>query len=137
MGSQLQVVFLLLPLLQGVLPNFLPPASRRKLSEITLRIQQLNSGAQVPCNDTRVAQVPFRDPKVSEQELLCQAARVLTEVTGCRRTYEPLVTNLQSLQGRRSCSLPQDTQIFLRNFLPGLGNFTQGLYRRLATSPVP
>ncbi|XP_010171469.1 interleukin-4, partial [Antrostomus carolinensis] len=30
------------------------------------------------------------------------------------------------------CSLSNENEIYLRNFLPELGNFTQGMYRRLA-----
>ncbi|KAM4653028.1 uncharacterized protein AAGF69_010925 isoform 2-T2 [Amazona ochrocephala] len=83
-----------------------PPMStspKLKLSEITHRIQQLNSGVQVPCNDTRVAQVAFTDRKLSEQELLCQAATALTSITRCRKDYEPLIINLQSLHGDTFC----------------------------------
>uniref|UniRef100_A0A672TWJ7 Interleukin-4 n=1 Tax=Strigops habroptila TaxID=2489341 RepID=A0A672TWJ7_STRHB len=108
-----------------------------KLSEITHCIQQLNSGVQVPCNDTRVAQVAFTDRKLSEQELLCQAAAALTSITQCRKDYEPLIINLQSLHGDTSCSLSDENEIYLRNFLPELGNFTQGVYRRLATLATP
>ncbi|KAM6408480.1 uncharacterized protein O9250_007768 [Rhynochetos jubatus] len=157
---------------------------RLKLSEITHRIQQLNSGVQVPCNDTRVAQVAFTDRKLSEQELLCQAATALTKVTKCKKDYEPFIVNLQSLHGKKhgphslglptgllepvfishgaslcgkrgivparsghpgpwgghttghsqNCSLSHENEIYLRNFLPELGNFTQGMYRRLAAS---
>ncbi|KAM6299767.1 uncharacterized protein AAHN32_007257 [Aegotheles albertisi] len=104
---------------------------RQKLSEITHHIQKLNSGVQVPCNDTRVAQVTFMDQKLSEQERLCQAATALLRVTRCRKDYEPLITNLQSLHGHTSCSLSNDSEIYLRHFLPELGNFTQGMYRHL------
>ncbi|KAM6116183.1 uncharacterized protein FYW35_006813 [Pterocles gutturalis] len=129
----LKAALALLSLLQLVSSKPLVTTSpRHKLSEITHRIQQLNSGAQVPCNDTRVAQVPFTDHKLSEQELLCQAATALARVTRCRKDYEPFVTNLQSLHGPTSCSLSNENEIYLRNFLPELGNFTQGLYRRLA-----
>ncbi|KFV05705.1 hypothetical protein N339_08462 [Pterocles gutturalis] len=117
----LKAALALLSLLQLVSSKPLVTTSpRHKLSEITHRIQQLNSGAQVPCNDTRVAQVPFTDHKLSEQELLCQAATALARVTRCRKDYEPF------------CSLSNENEIYLRNFLPELGNFTQGLYRRLA-----
>ncbi|KAM6251634.1 uncharacterized protein LJ264_009384 [Porphyrio hochstetteri] len=122
----------LLQLISGRPPMTTSP--KLKLSEITHRIQQLNSGVQVPCNDTRVAQVVFTDRKLSEQELLCQAATALTKVTRCRKDYEPFIINLQSLHGKTNCSLSNENEIYLRNFLPELGNFTQGMYRRLAKS---
>ncbi|XP_015731030.1 interleukin-4 isoform X1 [Coturnix japonica] len=109
-------------------------SSQLKLSDITQGIQQLNKGAQVPCNDTRVAQVAFKDRKLSEHELLCQAATVLAKVTRCKKDYEPLITNLQSLHGMTSCSLNTDNEIYLRNFLPALGNYTQALYRRISAT---
>lgn len=34
----------------------------------------------------------------------------------------------------QGCSLSTDNEIYLRNFLPELGNFTQALYRRLSTT---
>uniref|UniRef100_A0A8C9LCV3 Interleukin-4 n=1 Tax=Pavo cristatus TaxID=9049 RepID=A0A8C9LCV3_PAVCR len=103
----------------------------QNLSDIIHRIQQLNRRAQVPCNDTRVAQVAFMDRKLPEQELLCQAATVLAKVTRCKKDYEPLITSLQSLHNKMSCSLSTDNEIYLRNFLPALGNFTQALYQRI------
>ncbi|KFV14880.1 hypothetical protein N340_06584 [Tauraco erythrolophus] len=134
----LKAAFTLLSLLELILSKPLMTISspKLKLSEITHRIHQLNSGVQVPCNDTRVAQVAFMDRKLPEQELLCQAAAALTKVTRCRKDYEPLIINLQSLHDEMSCSLSNDNEIYLRNFLPELGNFTQGLYRRLAASPA-
>ncbi|NXJ05683.1 hypothetical protein ASZ78_000511 [Callipepla squamata] len=114
--------------------SLLTTLSPLKLSDITHSIQQFNRGAQVPCNDTRVAQVVFTDRKLSEYELLCQAARVLAKVTHCKKDYEPLITNLQSLHRKESCSLSTDNEIYLRNFLPALGNFTQALYRRISAT---
>ncbi|XP_015731031.1 uncharacterized protein LOC107320070 isoform X2 [Coturnix japonica] len=92
-------------------------SSQLKLSDITQGIQQLNKGAQL-----------------SEHELLCQAATVLAKVTRCKKDYEPLITNLQSLHGMTSCSLNTDNEIYLRNFLPALGNYTQALYRRISAT---
>uniref|UniRef100_A0A8C9FPQ1 Interleukin-4 n=1 Tax=Pavo cristatus TaxID=9049 RepID=A0A8C9FPQ1_PAVCR len=86
----------------------------QNLSDIIHRIQQLNRRAQLP-----------------EQELLCQAATVLAKVTRCKKDYEPLITSLQSLHNKMSCSLSTDNEIYLRNFLPALGNFTQALYQRI------
>ncbi|KAM9289507.1 uncharacterized protein RDI95_005066 [Morus bassanus] len=130
----LKAAFALLSLVELISSRSLTTTSPgRKLSEITLLIQQLNSGVQVPCNDTRVAQVAFTDRKLSEQELLCQAATVLMKVTRCKKDYEPFIINLQSLHGNTNCSLRNENEIYLRNFLPELGNFTQGMYRRLAT----
>ncbi|KGL86966.1 hypothetical protein N301_09245 [Charadrius vociferus] len=135
MLPSLKAAFALLSLLELISSRPLTTTSpKRKLSEITHRIQQLNSGVQVPCNDTRVAQVAFTDRKLSEQELLCQAATALTKVTRCKKDYEPFIVNLQSLHGKMNCSLSNENEIYLRNFLPELGNFTQGMYRRLATS---
>ncbi|KAM9226582.1 uncharacterized protein RG961_007014 [Leptosomus discolor] len=131
----LKAAFALFSLLQLIYSRPLTTTSPRlKLSEITHRIQQLNSGVQVPCNDTRVAQVAFTDRKLSEQELLCQAATALMKVTKCKKDYEPFIINLQSLHHKTTCSLSNENEIYLRNFLPELGNFTQGMYRRLATS---
>ncbi|PKU36972.1 interleukin 13 [Limosa lapponica baueri] len=131
----LKAALALLFLLQLVISRpTMTTSPKLKLSEITHRIQQLHSGVQVPCNDTRVAQVSFTDRKLSEQELLCQAATALTKVTRCKKDYEPFIINLQSLHGKRNCSLSNENEIYLRNFLPELGNFTQGMYRRLAKS---
>nr|XP_009677675.1 PREDICTED: uncharacterized protein LOC104147029 [Struthio camelus australis] len=98
-----------------------PPATtspKLKLSEITQRIQQFSSGAQIPCNDTRVAQVVFTDRKRSEQELLCQAAKALLRVTKCKKDYEPFIANLQSLHGRtRWLVMPAETIAFISNSL--------------------
>uniref|UniRef100_A0A8B9VIP3 Interleukin-4 n=1 Tax=Anas zonorhyncha TaxID=75864 RepID=A0A8B9VIP3_9AVES len=76
--------------------------------------------------------VPLR--QLSEHDLLCQAATALAKVTRCKNDYEPLIINLKSLHGKAGCSLSTDNEIYLRNFLPELGNFTQALYRRLATT---
>ncbi|KAM3664577.1 uncharacterized protein VK521_008938 [Ammospiza maritima maritima] len=103
---------------------------QQALKEITTRIQAFNSEAQVPCNDTRVAQVPFTDPKLPEQELLCQAQVALSKVTMCKKTYEPLISNLKLLHGKKKCNVSDDNEIYLRHFLPALGNFTQGMFRR-------
>uniref|UniRef100_A0A8C0BI15 Interleukin-4 n=1 Tax=Buteo japonicus TaxID=224669 RepID=A0A8C0BI15_9AVES len=110
-------------------------ASQRKLSEITKLVHNLQSRVQVPCNDSRVAQVTFTDRKLSEEELLCQAAMALMKVTRCKTDYEPFILNLQSLHGKMKCSLSNDNEIYLRHFLPELGNFTQGMYRRRGVSP--
>ncbi|KAM7101304.1 uncharacterized protein J5F26_008843 [Ciconia maguari] len=135
MLPSLKAAFALLSLLQLISSRPLMTTSPKvKLSEITKLIKQLNSGVQVPCNDSRVAQVAFTDRKLSEQELLCQAATALTKVTRCKNNYEPFIVNLQSLHGNTNCSLSNDNEIYLRNFLPALGNFTQGIYRRLAMS---
>eukprot|EP00075_Anas_platyrhynchos_P005560 XP_012959476.2 uncharacterized protein LOC106018562 [Anas platyrhynchos] len=138
MFSPLKAAFALLYLAELIssrpLTTTSSTASRLKLSEITHRIQQLNTGVQVPCNDTRVAQVAFTDRKLSEHDLLCQAATALAKVTRCKNDYEPLIINLKSLHGKAGCSLSTDNEIYLRNFLPELGNFTQALYRRLATT---
>ncbi|CAM9485199.1 unnamed protein product [Bubo scandiacus] len=133
MLPSLKAALALLSLLQLISSRPLTTTSPKlKLSEITHRIQQLNSGVQVPCNDTRVAQVAFTDRKLSEQELLCQAATALTKVKKCKKDYEPFIVNLKSLHGQTTCSLSNENEIYLRNFLPELGNFTQGMYRRLA-----
>ncbi|NP_001007086.1 interleukin-13 isoform 1 precursor [Gallus gallus] len=108
--------------------------SKLKLSDITQGIQKLNRGVQVPCNDTRVAQVAFKDRKLSEQELLCQAATVLDNMTDCKKDYEPLITSLKSLHGMTNCPPSTDNEIYLRNFLPALGNYTQALYRRISAT---
>uniref|UniRef100_A0A663MPP3 Interleukin-4 n=1 Tax=Athene cunicularia TaxID=194338 RepID=A0A663MPP3_ATHCN len=133
MLPSLKAALALLSLLQLISSRPLTTTSPKlKLSEITHRIQQLNSGVQVPCNDTRVAQVTFTDRKLTEQELLCQAATALAKVEKCKKDYQPFIINLQSLHGQRNCSLSNENEIYLRNFLPELGNFTQGMYRRLA-----
>uniref|UniRef100_A0A8C3JXX4 Interleukin-4 n=1 Tax=Calidris pygmaea TaxID=425635 RepID=A0A8C3JXX4_9CHAR len=112
----LKAALALLSLLQLVISRpTMTTSPKLKLSEITHRIQQLHSGVQL-----------------SEQELLCQAATALTKVTRCKKDYEPFIINLQSLHGKRNCSLSNENEIYLRNFLPELGNFTQGMYRRLA-----
>uniref|UniRef100_A0A8C4UV06 B-cell stimulatory factor 1 n=1 Tax=Falco tinnunculus TaxID=100819 RepID=A0A8C4UV06_FALTI len=114
----LKAAFMLLSLLELISSTpLMTTLPKVKLSEITHRIQQLNSGVQL-----------------SEQELLCQAAMALMKVTRCRKDYEPFIINLQSLHGKTNCSLSNENEIYLRNFLPKLGNFTQGMYRRLATS---
>ncbi|XP_031453794.1 interleukin-4-like [Phasianus colchicus] len=135
MHRTLKAALALLCLAELIASTPLPTSSSNlKLSDITRRIQQLNRGAQVPCNDTRVAQVAFTDRKLLEQELLCQAATALAKVTRCKKDYEPLITSLQSLHGQTSCSLSTDNEIYLRNFLPALGNFTQALYRRTSAT---
>uniref|UniRef100_A0A8C6YS35 Lymphocyte stimulatory factor 1 n=1 Tax=Nothoprocta perdicaria TaxID=30464 RepID=A0A8C6YS35_NOTPE len=108
-----------------------PPAATaplKTLSEITQLVQQFNARPQIPCNDSRVAQLVFTDRKLSEQELLCQASTALSKVTKCKTDYKPLITNLQSLHSKTVSG----GEIYLRNLLPELGNFTQGMYRRLA-----
>uniref|UniRef100_A0A8B9SMD6 Interleukin 4 n=1 Tax=Anas platyrhynchos TaxID=8839 RepID=A0A8B9SMD6_ANAPL len=104
MFSPLKAAFALLYLAELIssrpLTTTSSTASRLKLSEITHRIQQLNTGVQVPCNDTRVAQVAFTDRKLSEHDLLCQAATALAKVTRCKNDYEPLIINLKSLHGK-------------------------------------
>ncbi|XP_042737727.1 interleukin-4-like [Lagopus leucura] len=136
MHRTLKAALALLCLAELIASTPLPMSSspKLKLSDITRGIQQLNRGEQVPCNDTRVAQVAFTDRKLLEQELLCQAATVLAKVTRCKKDYEPLITNLQSLHGQTNCSLSTDNEIYLRNFLPALGNFTQALYRRISAT---
>ncbi|KFQ27535.1 hypothetical protein N332_09736 [Mesitornis unicolor] len=135
MLPSLKAALVLLSLLQLTSCRPLVTTSAKvKLSEITYHIHQFNSGVQVPCNDTRVAQVPFTDQTLSEQERLCQAAMALIKVTRCRKDYEPLIINLQSLHGKKNCSLSNENELYLRNFLPELGNFTQGMYRRLPTA---
>ncbi|XP_021265802.1 interleukin-4-like [Numida meleagris] len=109
-----------------------PP--KRNLSEIIQKIQRFNQGEQIPCNDTRVAEVAFSDPKLSKHELLCQAATVLSKVTRCKENYDPIIDNLQSLHDKKSCSLSTDNEIYLRNFLPALGNYTQNLFRQIPTT---
>ncbi|XP_061858988.1 uncharacterized protein LOC104559457 [Colius striatus] len=117
MFPSLKAAFALLSLLELACPvPLVTTPAKLKLSEITHRIQQLNSGVQL-----------------SEQELLCQAAMALTKITRCKKDYEPLIINLQKLHSKRNCSLSNENEIYLRNFLPELGNFTQGMYRRLAT----
>uniref|UniRef100_A0A8C3CDB4 Lymphocyte stimulatory factor 1 n=1 Tax=Cairina moschata TaxID=8855 RepID=A0A8C3CDB4_CAIMO len=121
MFSPLKAAFALLYLAELIssrpLTTTSSTASRLKLSEITHRIQQLNTGVQL-----------------SEHDLLCQAATALAKVTRCKNDYEPLIINLKSLHGKAGCSLSTDNEIYLRNFLPELGNFTQALYRRLSTT---
>uniref|UniRef100_H0YT15 Interleukin-4 n=1 Tax=Taeniopygia guttata TaxID=59729 RepID=H0YT15_TAEGU len=129
MLPSLKTAFTLLSLIQLVSSRPVAPSPQQILKEIILLIQQLNSGVQVPCNDTRVAQVAFTD-----QELLCQADVALTKVTRCRETYEPLIINLKRLHGKKNCFLSDENEIYLRHFLPALGNFTQGLYRRRGSS---
>ncbi|KFO70027.1 hypothetical protein N303_10909 [Cuculus canorus] len=131
MLPSLKAAFALLSLLELVSSR--PPTAtspKVKLSEITQHIQQLSSRVQVPCNDTRVPQVTFTDQK-PDQELLCQATTALSKVTRCKKDYELLIINLKSLHSITSCSLSNENEIYLRNFLPELGNFTQGMYRRL------
>uniref|UniRef100_A0A8D2MQA6 Interleukin-4 n=1 Tax=Zonotrichia albicollis TaxID=44394 RepID=A0A8D2MQA6_ZONAL len=110
----LKAAFALLSLLQLV--SGTPVTSshpQQALKEITTRIQAFNSEAQLP-----------------EQELLCQAQVALTKVTMCKKIYEPLISNLKFLHGKRNCNLSDDNEIYLRHFLPALGNFTQGMFRR-------
>ncbi|OWK60304.1 hypothetical protein RLOC_00008001 [Lonchura striata] len=134
MLPSLKTAFTLLSLIQLVSSRPVALSPQQILKEVILLIQQLNSGVQVPCNDTRVAQVAFTDQEVPDQELLCQADVALTKVTRCREIYEPLVLNLKRLHGRKSCFLSDENEIYLRHFLPALGNFTQGLYRRRGPS---
>uniref|UniRef100_U3KG92 Interleukin-4 n=1 Tax=Ficedula albicollis TaxID=59894 RepID=U3KG92_FICAL len=129
MLPSLRTAFALLSLLQLISSRPVTPPPQQILKEIILLIQQLHSGGQVPCNDTRVAQVAFTDRQLPEQELLCQAEMALAKVTKCKKSYEPLITNLKSLHGKKDCLLSDDNEIYLRHFLPALGNFTQGLYR--------
>uniref|UniRef100_A0A669PY83 Interleukin-4 n=1 Tax=Phasianus colchicus TaxID=9054 RepID=A0A669PY83_PHACC len=118
MHRTLKAALALLCLAELIASTPLPTSSSNlKLSDITRRIQQLNRGAQL-----------------LEQELLCQAATALAKVTRCKKDYEPLITSLQSLHGQTSCSLSTDNEIYLRNFLPALGNFTQALYRRTSAT---
>uniref|UniRef100_A0A8C0UU87 Interleukin-4 n=1 Tax=Cyanistes caeruleus TaxID=156563 RepID=A0A8C0UU87_CYACU len=129
MLPSLKTAFTLLSLIQLISSRAVTPSPQQTLKEVILLIQQLNSGAQVPCNDTRVAQVAFTDRKLPDQELLCQADMALTRVTSCKETYEPLITNLKRLHGKKKCFLRDENEIYLRHFLPALGNFTQGMYR--------
>ncbi|CAM4588321.1 unnamed protein product [Lepidochelys olivacea] len=101
------------------------------MKEMVKRITNLSSGAQIPCNNTRVMRVKFTDPKVPESEKLCQALEALKSVTKCKDYYEPILSNLLSLHERNNCSLENGDEIYLRNFLPQLGNYTQGLIRNL------
>ncbi|KAM4892850.1 uncharacterized protein FYW23_008942 [Sylvia borin] len=119
-------------MLQLVSSRAVNPSSQQIRKEVILLIQQRFSGAQVPCNDTRVPQVAFKDQKMKEEELLCQADLALTKVTRCKESYEPLITNLKRLHGKKSCTLSDENEIYLRHFLPELGNFTQAMYRRQA-----
>uniref|UniRef100_A0A8C3RFS5 Interleukin-4 n=1 Tax=Cyanoderma ruficeps TaxID=181631 RepID=A0A8C3RFS5_9PASS len=130
MLPSLKTAFTLLSILQLVSSRAVNPPSQQMLKEVIRLIQQHLSGVQVPCNDTRVAQVAFTDQKMQDQELLCQADLVLTKVTRCKESYEPLVTNLKRLHDKKNCTLSDENEIYLRHFLPALGNFTQGLYRR-------
>ncbi|KAJ7426941.1 interleukin-4-like protein [Willisornis vidua] len=136
MVPSLKALVALLSLLQLISSTSVTHLHTQTLKEIIHQVRQLNSGVQVPCNDTRVAQVDFMDPKPSKQELLCQAAKALTSVTRCRKDYEPLVSNLRRLQGRTNCSASNETELYLLHFLPALENFTQGLYRLLSTEPA-
>ncbi|KFV64626.1 hypothetical protein N307_02795, partial [Dryobates pubescens] len=134
MVPSLKAAFALLSLLQLASSSPLAaPPPKQKLFEIIRHIHLYLSGAQMPCSDTRVAQVVFTDHKLSEQVLLCQAVKALSRVSRCKKDYEPIISNLQSLQGKETCSLSHDNEIYLRHFLPALGNFTQGLFRRLGT----
>uniref|UniRef100_A0A8C6YT22 Lymphocyte stimulatory factor 1 n=1 Tax=Nothoprocta perdicaria TaxID=30464 RepID=A0A8C6YT22_NOTPE len=116
MLALLKSLFALLCLVDAIRSR--PPAATaplKTLSEITQLVQQFNAR-----------------PQLSEQELLCQASTALSKVTKCKTDYKPLITNLQSLHSKTRCSLPGESEIYLRNLLPELGNFTQGMYRRLA-----
>ncbi|NXW62902.1 IL4 protein, partial [Eurystomus gularis] len=135
MLPSLKAAFVLLSLLQLVSPKPVKVAYfKQDLQEIIHHIRQLNSRPQVPCNDTRVAQVAFTDQKLPEKELLCQAATALRKVTKCKTDYQGIIINLQSLHRETTCSLSNEDEIYLRDFLPELGNFTQGLNRHLARS---
>uniref|UniRef100_A0A452IZK4 Interleukin-4 n=1 Tax=Gopherus agassizii TaxID=38772 RepID=A0A452IZK4_9SAUR len=68
---------------------------------------------------------------VPESEKLCQASEALKSVTKCKEDYEPILSNLLSLHERNNCSMENGDEIYLRNFLPQLGNYTQGLIRNL------
>uniref|UniRef100_A0A8C5U0D9 Interleukin-4 n=1 Tax=Malurus cyaneus samueli TaxID=2593467 RepID=A0A8C5U0D9_9PASS len=129
MLPSLKVAFTLLSLLQLVSSRAVTPSPHLILKEVILLVQQLTSRVQVPCNDTRVAQVAFMDRELQNEELLCQARKALSEVAGCKEAYEPLVSSLRRLQGRKNCKL-SDNEIYLRHFLPALGNFTQAMFRR-------
>lgn len=53
--------------------------------------------------------IPFCVPQLPDQELLCQADMALTKVTRCKEVYEPLITNLKRLHGKkvsRGCTSP-------------------------------
>uniref|UniRef100_A0A8C9UEE6 Interleukin-4 n=1 Tax=Serinus canaria TaxID=9135 RepID=A0A8C9UEE6_SERCA len=113
MLPSLKAALTLLSLLQLVSCRAVAPSHQQILKEVILLIQQLNSGVQLP-----------------EQELLCQADMALTKVTRCKETYEPLIINLKRLHGKKKCVLSDDSEIYLRHFLPALGNFTQGMFRR-------
>ncbi|KAI1234052.1 hypothetical protein IHE44_0003762 [Lamprotornis superbus] len=134
MLPSLKTAFTLLSLLQLISSRAVTPSPQQILKEVILLIQQLNSGVQVPCNDTRVAQVAFTDQQLTDEKLLCQADMALTKVTRCKETYEPLITNLKRLHGKKNCFLSDENEVYLRHFLPALGNFTQGMYRRRGSS---
>uniref|UniRef100_A0A8C0GT67 Interleukin-4 n=1 Tax=Chelonoidis abingdonii TaxID=106734 RepID=A0A8C0GT67_CHEAB len=69
---------------------------------------------------------------VPESEKLCQASEALKSVTKCKDDYEPILSNLLNMhEGNQNCSLENGDEIYLRNFLPQLGNYTQGLIRNL------
>lgn len=53
--------------------------------------------------------IPFCVLQLPDQELLCQADMALTKVTRCKEVYEPLITNLKRLHGKkvsRGCTSP-------------------------------
>ncbi|TRZ22131.1 hypothetical protein HGM15179_005035 [Zosterops borbonicus] len=138
MLPSLKAAFTLLSLLQLISSVPVTPRPtlqpQKILKEVIHLIQKDFSGVQVPCNDTRVAQVPFTDQKMQDQELLCQAVLALKTVTRCKDKYEPLITNLNRLHDRKRCHPKNENEIYLRHFLPALGNFTQGLFRRRGLS---
>ncbi|KFW66200.1 hypothetical protein AS28_08217 [Pygoscelis adeliae] len=137
MLPSLKAAFALLSLLELISSRPLMTTSPKlKLSEITHRIQQLNAGVQVPCNDTRVAQVAFTDRKVKDDGEIGLIKPVFVTLHGARPEHcrSEQCCRIICLRGKRNCSLSNENEIYLRNFLPELGNFTQGMYRRLARS---
>lgn len=45
--------------------------------------------------------IPLRVPQLPDKELLCQADKALSKVTRCKEVYEPLITNLKRLHGKK------------------------------------
>ncbi|KFW79976.1 hypothetical protein N305_08709 [Manacus vitellinus] len=114
MLPSLKAAVALLSLLQLISSTSVTHLHKQMLLEITRQVRQLNSAVKVPCNDTRVAQVSFTSPEVKHPW----------------RDRQKRHSKLFTLFLPQNCHLSNDTEIYLRHFLPALGNFTQGMYRR-------
>uniref|UniRef100_A0A7M4EM95 Uncharacterized protein n=1 Tax=Crocodylus porosus TaxID=8502 RepID=A0A7M4EM95_CROPO len=102
---------------------------RQFLSEI-FKILKQYEGDQVYTS----APIPITINCENYPEKLCQVAKALETVTKCKSDYQAVITNLFQVYGYRNCSLPTETEIYLKAFLQELTNLAQGAVRTILNS---